>query len=78
MHRRAGQLRCGRCLKQSERHPPRSGCACRRAGGDADEIRGKGPDRIDHADIDAMHTAWFKAVTLTVALWSQPYDPTRW
>ncbi|MCC6438714.1 MAG: hypothetical protein IT196_27070 [Acidimicrobiales bacterium] len=33
---------------------------------------------IDHADIDAMHTAWFKAVTLTVALWSQPYDPTRW
>ncbi len=32
----------------------------------------------DDADIDAMHTAWFKAVTLTVALWSQPYDPTRW
>jgi hypothetical protein len=32
----------------------------------------------DDADIDAMHTAWFKAVTLTVALWSQPYDPTGW
>lgn len=30
------------------------------------------------SDIDAMHTAWFKAVTLTVALWSQPYDPGRW
>lgn len=32
----------------------------------------------DDADIDAMHTAWFKAVTLTVALWSQPYDPAPW
>lgn len=32
----------------------------------------------DEAEIDAMHTAWFKAVTLTVALWSQPYDPSRW
>jgi hypothetical protein len=32
----------------------------------------------DGADIDAMHSAWFKAVTLTVALWSQPYEPTRW
>ena len=33
----------------------------------------------DDADtVDAMHTAWFKAVTLTVALWSQPYDPDRW
>lgn len=32
----------------------------------------------DDADVDAMHTAWFKAVTLTVALWSQPYDPARW
>lgn len=29
-------------------------------------------------EVDAMHTAWFKAVTLTVALWAQPYDPTRW
>ena len=32
----------------------------------------------DPADLDAMHAAWFKAVTLTVALWSQPYDPARW
>lgn len=29
-------------------------------------------------DIDAMHAAWCKAVTLTVALWAQPYDPIRW
>jgi Protoglobin len=29
-------------------------------------------------DVDGMHAAWFKAVTLTVALWSQPYDPARW
>lgn len=33
---------------------------------------------LDATDVDAMHTAWFKAVTLTVALWSQPYDPGRW
>ncbi len=32
----------------------------------------------DTDDLDAMHAAWFKAVTLTVALWSQPYDPARW
>jgi Protoglobin len=32
----------------------------------------------DPDELDAMHTAWFKAVTLTVALWAQPYDPTRW
>jgi hypothetical protein len=31
----------------------------------------------DSSDVDAMHTAWFKAVTFTVALWSQPYDPAR-
>jgi hypothetical protein len=30
------------------------------------------------AEVDAMHTAWFKAVTLTVALWAQPYHPDRW
>ena len=35
-------------------------------------------DRHTPAEIDAMHTAWFKAVTLTVALWAQPYDPHRW
>ena len=32
----------------------------------------------DAAEVDAMHAAWFKAVTLTVSLWSQPYDPARW
>lgn len=32
----------------------------------------------DQAEVDAMHTAWFKAVTLTVALWAQPYAPERW
>jgi hypothetical protein len=32
----------------------------------------------DNAEVDAMHTAWFKAVTLSVALWCQPYDPQRW
>ena len=26
-------------------------------------------------DVEAMHTAWFKAVTLTAALWTQPYVP---
>lgn len=25
------------------------------------------------ADVDRMHQAWFKAVTLTAALWTQPY-----
>lgn len=25
------------------------------------------------ADVDAMHNAWFKAVTLTVILWTHPY-----
>ncbi len=32
----------------------------------------------DEAEVDAMHTAWFKAVTLTVALWAQPYRPDWW
>lgn len=32
----------------------------------------------DAADVDAMHTAWFKAVTLTVTLWSRPYDSSGW
>lgn len=27
------------------------------------------------AEVEAMHLAWFKAVTLTAALWSQPYVP---
>jgi hypothetical protein len=30
------------------------------------------------AEVEAMHTAWFKAVTLTVALWAQPYAPETW
>jgi len=29
-------------------------------------------------EVDAMHAAWFKAVTLTVALWSHPYNPRLW
>lgn len=29
-------------------------------------------------EVDAMHTAWFKAVILTVVLWSQPYNPQLW
>lgn len=32
----------------------------------------------DPATVDAMYQAWFKAVTLTVALWSQPYAPEAW
>jgi len=27
------------------------------------------------AEVEAMHSAWFKAVTLTAALWTQPYVP---
>ncbi|ANZ40262.1 protogloblin ApPgb [Lentzea guizhouensis] len=30
------------------------------------------------AEVDAMHQAWFKAVTLQVALWSQPYAGRAW
>ncbi|MFV0375533.1 protoglobin domain-containing protein [Microbacterium sp.] len=33
---------------------------------------------VDDTELDAMHAAWFKAVTLTVALWAQPYRPDRW
>lgn len=30
-------------------------------------------------EVDAMHAAWFKSVTLQVTLWSQPYlPPTTW
>ena len=35
--------------------------------------RGHAPE-----DVDAMHTAWFKAVVLHVCLWSQPYAPEVW
>jgi hypothetical protein len=33
-----------------------------------------------HSDeeVDAMHQAWFKAVTLTVVLWSRPYADDLW
>jgi len=30
------------------------------------------------AEVDAMHQAWFKAVTLSVALWSRPYASDDW
>jgi hypothetical protein len=29
-------------------------------------------------ELDAMQAAWFKAVTLTVVLWAQPYSPGSW
>jgi hypothetical protein len=29
-------------------------------------------------DVEKMHQAWFKAVTLTVALWSRPYAGDQW
>lgn len=29
-------------------------------------------------EVDAMYHAWFKAVTLSVALWSRPYRPDLW
>jgi IS1 family transposase len=32
----------------------------------------------DPADVEGMHTAWFKAVVLHVCLWSQPYAPEVW
>ncbi|GAA1340543.1 protoglobin domain-containing protein [Saccharothrix algeriensis] len=32
----------------------------------------------DEAEVEAMFQAWFKAVTLQIALWSQPYAGTAW
>lgn len=32
----------------------------------------------DGATVDAMQTAWFKAVVLHVCLWAQPYAPEVW
>ncbi|MFD5829792.1 protoglobin domain-containing protein [Lentzea sp. NPDC060358] len=29
-------------------------------------------------EVDAMHQAWFKSVTLQIALWSQPYAGRAW
>lgn len=33
---------------------------------------------VDRAEVDAMHTAWFKAVTLTLTLWSRPFAGDLW
>jgi Protoglobin len=32
----------------------------------------------DPKDVDAMHQAWFKSVTLQAALWSRPYAEDDW
>jgi len=32
----------------------------------------------DRAQLDAMHAAWFKAVTITLVLWSRPYAGDLW
>ncbi|TMR23070.1 protogloblin ApPgb, partial [Actinomadura geliboluensis] len=29
-------------------------------------------------DVERMHQAWFKTVTLQVALWLRPYSPEKW
>lgn len=29
-------------------------------------------------DVEAMHQAWFKAVTLTLVLWTRPYAGDLW
>lgn len=29
-------------------------------------------------DVETMHAAWFKAVTLSVLLWTRPYAPELW
>lgn len=35
-------------------------------------------DGADVAEVDAMHNAWFKAVTLSAVLWARPYAPDLW
>ena len=35
-------------------------------------------DEADPGQVDAMYHAWLKAVTLSVALWAQPYSPDMW
>lgn len=37
-----------------------------------------GADGADPDEIEARYQAWFKAVTLTVALWARPYSPEMW
>jgi hypothetical protein len=32
----------------------------------------------DHEDVEAMHQAWFKAVTVSLVLWSRPYAGDLW
>lgn len=32
----------------------------------------------DEAGVEQMYQAWFKAVTLSVALWARPYSPDLW
>lgn len=32
----------------------------------------------DDAEIEAMHQAWFKAVTVTLVLWTRPYAGDLW
>ncbi|GAA3738641.1 protoglobin domain-containing protein [Leifsonia bigeumensis] len=32
----------------------------------------------DPAEVDAMYHAWMKAVTLSVVLWTRPYNPELW
>lgn len=37
-----------------------------------------GADGAGEEEIEARYQAWFKAVTLTVALWARPYSPHLW
>lgn len=37
-----------------------------------------GADGADPEEVEARYQAWFKAVTLTVALWARPYSPGLW
>jgi len=32
----------------------------------------------DPAQVDAMYHAWFKAVTVSIVLWTRPYAPDLW
>ena len=35
-------------------------------------------EESDPAELDLMQTAWFKAVTVTLVLWSRPYAGDLW
>src|SRR5690625_2536912 len=35
-------------------------------------------EQSDPAEVNAMHSAWFKAVTVTLVLWSRPYVGDQW